>query len=245
MSDGASDDATAAYAVAIEDTRDTLLRRARTMRTLGLGLLAFALAGAVLAVLASPSAGAVALAALPAWGAAFLIADAIVVRAWQRRVLHAWVSGRIDVDALGQALRADARLPQPSLAAMLALLPARGGPAVVRTDAALRAGVARAFAEAATGAVRRAAAQFAGLAGLPAAVAAWAWGARPGTAGALLAAAALVALAGAGAAGAWHRRRAASLRTPIAAALGDAAADALLRGDAASPEPPPPGSAQQ
>jgi hypothetical protein len=216
------DDATVPYARAIADTGDTLMRRARTMRALGLALLGCGLAGAAAAVTAAPAAGAVALAAVPAFGAAFLCADALRVRAWQRRWLDAWAAGDVDAVPFAHAVSADARLPQHSLAAMLALLP--------RTDVPmpLRAEAARAFAHAGTGPVRRAAAQFAGLAALPVAAAAWGAGAGAGASASLLVLGGVVSAAAPAVAGALHRRRARELAHRLVTRHGGATAAALL-----------------
>lgn len=192
-------DPTVAYARAIDDTRDTLLRRARTLRAAGLSLLAWGAAGAVLAAVAWPVAGAVALAAVPAWAAGFLLADANTVRGWQRRRLSAWVTGSIDAGPFAQAMRADGRLPQDSLAALLALLPDAAADADARPDTARR------LARDTDGPVRRAAVQFAGFVLFPIAVAAWGAGTGVGVAIGLMALGAAVGMIGPRLAGAARR----------------------------------------
>jgi hypothetical protein len=125
-SPSAGRDSTEAYRVAIEQTTQVIVRRAKFFRSLVAVVVVIALASLVWALAArSPSGLLGFLLIVPACGF-FFYADARLLNRWRSEIAFTWVTRDLDVAALCEAIRANHALPTGTIESMLATLPRTG-----------------------------------------------------------------------------------------------------------------------
>ncbi len=111
------------YALAIDTTRDTTVRRARQYKWL---VIATSLASAASLIAASTLGSFIPFAtalAGPAAVSAFLTLDLRAVQQWRRHVLNSWLEGGLQFELLARTLRQIPALPASTLEGMLETLP--------------------------------------------------------------------------------------------------------------------------
>jgi hypothetical protein len=125
-----------AYRTAIDQTTDSIARRARYFRNQIVTVVAI---GALVAVGALVTRS---VAALSAWlvlvsvCGLFFHADSRLLNKWRRNLLAPWIARELDFAALLEAIRANPALPKPTVEGMLATLPFCGN--LVAEQAILR-----------------------------------------------------------------------------------------------------------
>ena len=114
------------YRTLINDTIDTINRRARFYRNLVIAISLTGLASIGSAIGLWTFAPLTCLFLIFPLSGTFYLCDAVVVDGWRKRVLRQWTLREIDLSALNSAIRAHPSLPKGTLEGMLATLPAAG-----------------------------------------------------------------------------------------------------------------------
>lgn len=103
------------------------LHRLHHARRWALRILVLAIAGSMIAalplLLLAPRAAAAAILLVPAFWAAYLVADFVLAGRWRARTLHAWRTGGINLGILAESLRTLHTPPRRSTEALFANLP--------------------------------------------------------------------------------------------------------------------------